>query len=390
MAVQFAVGGAVLPFVAVLLRDRGLDFTQISRVFLASSSTLLVFPFLWGWLADRHLPLNRLFTLLNLGSAAALLFLAWAQGFSGLLWGFTWFYACFNPTLLLLNALSFHHLRHPQRQFGRLRAWGSIGWLAPSLPFFLWLVWGGSQRLDFVLGLGVALAMLATATTFFLPHTPPGANRRFGGQMGVLSYWPALQRLLRHPDYLVILFSFFFIAASFSLLSFYSAPLLEDLGLERAWLGPVQALGIAFEVALLWWRPLLIDRFRPAGTLLLGCLALALRHLLFAFSDRIWVLAGSYVLAGAVVVLYHTGASLLVNEIAGLEVRATAQTLLVLFSSGLGPMFANWMAGRITAANGQNLRPLFLFAAGLAGLAGLLVVSRLNRLDSTVRGRLAA
>src|SRR5258708_26503049 len=48
MALQFAVGGAVIPFVTLLLRDRGLDFSHISQIFLASSGTLLVFPFLWG------------------------------------------------------------------------------------------------------------------------------------------------------------------------------------------------------------------------------------------------------------------------------------------------------------------------------------------------------
>src|SRR3954449_10491385 len=72
MALQFAAGGAVVPFVTLVLRDRGLGFTQISQVFSASSAALLVFPFLWGMLADRYLALNRLFTILNLLACAAL------------------------------------------------------------------------------------------------------------------------------------------------------------------------------------------------------------------------------------------------------------------------------------------------------------------------------
>src|SRR5712691_10494120 len=83
MAVQFAAGGAVIPFVTLLLRDRGLDFAHVSQIFLASSASLLVFPFLWGMLADRWVPLNRLFTALNLLAALALVRLAGQTSFAG-------------------------------------------------------------------------------------------------------------------------------------------------------------------------------------------------------------------------------------------------------------------------------------------------------------------
>src|SRR5206468_7217720 len=97
MALQFAVGGAVIPFVTLLLRDRGLDFSHISQIFLASSGTLLVFPFLWGVLADRYLPLNRLFTVINLLAGAALIAFVTQRQFAGLLIAFTLFIACLNP-----------------------------------------------------------------------------------------------------------------------------------------------------------------------------------------------------------------------------------------------------------------------------------------------------
>ena len=43
MFLQFGVGGAVLPFVALLFRDRGLDVAQVSYIFAGSSAMLLVF-----------------------------------------------------------------------------------------------------------------------------------------------------------------------------------------------------------------------------------------------------------------------------------------------------------------------------------------------------------
>ena len=99
MLLQFAAGGAVLPFVTLVLRDRGLDFAHISIIFSVASATLLVFPLLWGMLADRYLPLNRLFTLLNLAASGALILFALQRDFAGLLLAFALFSACFNPML---------------------------------------------------------------------------------------------------------------------------------------------------------------------------------------------------------------------------------------------------------------------------------------------------
>ncbi len=197
MALQFAVGGALLPFISMILRDRGLDFRQISVVFLAASSTLLVFPFLWGMLADRYLPLNRLFALLNVGACVALTALLVQRSYVGPLLSFMLFFACFTPTLTLVNALSFHFLHDPRTQFGMVRAWGSLGWIIPSLPIYLWFALAEKAGFDFVVLLAMGFALAMAALALFLPHAPPGAGRRTGN--GQLAYWPAMKRLI-WPD----------------------------------------------------------------------------------------------------------------------------------------------------------------------------------------------
>jgi MFS family permease len=381
MIVQFAIGGAVLPFVSILLRDRGLEFSQISRIFFASSSTLLFFPFLWGLLADRFIPMNRLFVLLNLVAFVALAVFAIQKTFWGLLVSFTVFVACFQPTLTLINALSFHHLRSPREQFATLRAWGSVGWIIPSLPIYIWLARSKTPELDFALYLGIGLSLIMAVIAMFLPHTPASA-RTIGVDLSkALGYWPAVKRLVRDPNYITILASFFLMAASSSILIYYSPPFLEDLGIKRSWLGPIQCIGVVLEVVLFPWLPGFIARWRYAASILLGCACLLGRHLLFAYSDNPWLLSASYLLAGMVIVFYNIGLSILVNAIASLEVRATAQTLLVFFGSGMGPMFANWAAGLLAPHSGDSLRPVFLFAAALAGLATLLILLRSTKLN---------
>src|SRR5688572_1534852 len=134
MLLQFTVGGAVLPFVTLLLRDRGLSMGQIGLVFSCASATLLVAPFFWGMLADRFMPLDRVFTLLNLLGGSALVALAMQTNVLGLSLTYVIFFACFTPTLSLINALCFHHLPDPVNQFSAVRSWGSVGWILPFLP----------------------------------------------------------------------------------------------------------------------------------------------------------------------------------------------------------------------------------------------------------------
>jgi MFS family permease len=390
MAAQFAVGGAVIPFITLLFRERGLTFAQTSLIFTASSATLLAFPFLWGYLADRWLPLNRLFLLLNLLGCAALAWLSAARDFPSMLLAYTGYFACFNPTLYLMNALCFHHLPNPREQFGKLRAWGSLGWIVPFLPIALWLARHEQRGFGFVLWLGMACCLVMAALSFWLPHTPPGARSVRGAAAGDVTasaaashaYGLAARRLLTNGNYVVLLFSMFLMAGSFSLLTYYSPPMLQEAGVPRPWIGPIQAIGVIFEIVLFQVQPAVIRRWNYAIVILGGCAALVLRHILFATVMDAWTLSASYLLAGATIVFYNQGVSILANAMAAREVRATAQTWLLFFGQGMGPLCANVLAGMLAARTSDRLAPVFWLAAGLAALAAGVIAMRGSRLNA--------
>ncbi len=382
MLLQYAANGSVLPFVSMFFRDRGLTYDRISLIFFASSVVMLAAPFFWGMLADRVIPLNRVFVVLNWGGALALLVVIFQTGFAGMLIAFSVFSAFIVPTFMLMNSLSFHHLESPRVQFGVLRSFGSLGWIIPFLPISLWTAYRPEAGLAFALWSGVTFCLLMGLFSFWLPHTPPGARRQLGAVAGPSLYGPALKRLLRQPDYLVLLASMFLMSGSFSMVIYYSPPFLEKLGMPRPWIGPAQALGVIFEIFLFWWQPLLLRRFRHTTVIIWGCLALAARHWMFAGSDNLWWLTASYLLTALVVVFHHTGVSMLANVLAGPEIRSTAQTLLAFFGLGVGPMFANGVASWLAARAGDDLRPVFLFGGGLALVAAVLIAARRNHLEA--------
>jgi MFS family permease len=384
MLLQFAANGSVLPFVTMLFRDRGLTYEQVSWIYLASSTVMLIAPFFWGFLADRYLPLNRVLAILNTAGAVALIVLMRQDRFVGLLVAYLIFSACLNPVFTLTNALAFHHLPRPREQFPGLRAWGSVGWIVPFLPISLWTVFRPEAGLDFCLLLGAAMCVATAVHSFRLPHTEPGA-RRVGGAAAPRVYGPALRRLLGNWDYLALLTAMLLMSGAFMMVLYYGPPFLERLGISRPWIGPVQAVGVILEVVLFRWQSLLLRRFQLTSVILVGGLSLAARHFLFAVSSNVWLLAATYLLVALVVVFHHTGVALLANVLAGREVRSTAQTLLAFCGFGLGPMLGNGVATLLTRHYGDDLRPVFLAGGIMACLAMGVIASRRRHLETAAR-----
>ncbi|MBI4605335.1 MAG: MFS transporter [Planctomycetes bacterium] len=376
MILQYAVGGAYLPFATIYLRDKGLGYDQVGQILLTAAAVGTATPFLFGYLADRWVHVDRLLGLMHLGTAASLFLFSRQESFVALLVTLALVTALYQPTSYLLHALAYHNLPSPDRDFGRLRVRGSVGWMVPSLPIYLWLAFRpgpSSGDVRFVMHLATAAALAMACVTPLLPRTPPGA-RTERGEPSVHPGWRAsLRRLVGRPGFIPLILAIFLVHSSFAVLFFYSPPYLEQAGFERRWIGPLQCIGVAVEVPFLFALPRVIRRLGYHGTITLGCVMLLLRQALYAAAAPPWVLASSYVFAGACVAFYLTAVSLALNSAADASVRATAQTIFALAGPGLGQMFGHEAVGWIASRAPGGLQTGFLFATATAGAALLLL-----------------
>lgn len=140
MFLQYGIWGAWLPlFFAYLTGYLGITPLQAGELFSIAAIGALFAPFIAGQIADRWFNTEKFLGLSHLVGAALVWKLAgvsgwWSLAAYGLLYSLI-----YAPTLALSNALAFHHLPDRDRDFGRVRVWGTIGWIVVGIGVGQWL-----------------------------------------------------------------------------------------------------------------------------------------------------------------------------------------------------------------------------------------------------------
>src|SRR5258708_2756124 len=264
---EYVIWGAWLPLLGLYLGEGYLGFSggQRAWIFNAFAIASLTGMFFGGQLADRYFSQEKFLAFSHLVGGLAMFGLAYVKGFwpfFGLMLLHCFFYV---PTLSVTNAIAFANLKDAQKEFGFVRLWGTIGWIAASWPFvFIPIDWarvpamadGGGivARLGKAVstrkaGPGVEAALTSTfivsgvaslalaAFCFSLPHTPPAKD-----EGSAFAPFEAI-RLLAIPSILVLFIVTFFDSLVHYCYFFWTSRYLATLGLPENWLAP--AISIA-------------------------------------------------------------------------------------------------------------------------------------------------
>lgn len=398
---EFGAGGALYPYLALFLLQKELSPAELAAVMLSAAASSTVMLFLWGWVADRLVALDRLVPALHLASAGLLLWVVRLDAFVPIFLALTVFNGLRHPAFTLVTALCYHNLSDPPRQFGRLRLWGSIGWILPAVPIYLLHLATGSADMSYPVLVAASLHLGVVVMSPFLPHTPPPArpderpaneiadgaaagasgieeDRTVGIEYRPSRYRDALFRLLGSRDFVLLLLACFLVMSAFSVMFYYSNLRLREAGIPSRHIGLVLAAGVIPEIPLFLTLGRVIARFGFAGTLAIGAAASVVRQLTFGLSMSAWWIAAASLLLAPCVVYFLIASSLAANAFAPREVRATAQSLVTLTGSGLGMMAGLAATYLLTRWSGGDMATPFLFAAATS-LSGLLVLGFLRK-----------
>lgn len=349
----FSALGALLPYWPLYLRLRGFGPQALGDLMALFALSRVLAPYVGGALSDR---LGHRMTAVRGGALLALagfLTIPYAHGFLAMaaaMMAFSFFwYATLPP--IEASTLAFHGDR-----YGRVRLWGSIGFIIA------------------VLGLGPLLDRLGAATV-----VPVIALLLFGLWLATLGLSPctppvtsAAPRPIRR-GLLPFLVACFLMQVSYGpYYTFYSL-YLAHYGYDNAAIGALWALGVICEVLVFWQAGRFFAHFRESRLLAFTFALAVVRWILIALFPRSWpLLALAQTFHAVTFGLYHAIAVRLVSRFAGPGAKARAQAIYGT-AAGAGAAAGAAMSGYLWVALGRE--GMFLAAAVVAA-AGLGVILR--------------
>jgi nucleoside transporter len=369
MFLQYAIWGAWLPFLFSFLSEhRHMSGDQIGWMFAAGAGGAILAPFFAGQIADRFFPTEKYLAISHLVGAVLIWNLASVESFHGFL-RFSFLYSlCYAPTMPLTNSLAFHHLKDRDREFGRVRLWGTFGWIVVGLAMGHWLAYahspaelsGDALHAAQVAGkvdafkLSAILGVLMGLYCFTLPHTPPAQSARQRN-----ATFEALGEVGRQPLLLLFLLAvpvscihqFYFVHAEGFIHAMegrlHMPAYFEDIfGVGG---GGFMTIGQMTEVLVLGSMPWIAARFSRKSILAVGLIAYAARMALFAYGQNsTTMLLLGLALHGPVFGCFIFLSFMIVDEECTPDVRASAQSLYNLVVVGIGVIVGSKIAGWVS------------------------------------------
>ncbi len=356
----FAFVGLSAPFWGLYLRAIQLDAIEIAVLLSVQPVMRVVAPALWGWLAE-HLG-NRLLVIQLAALASVMFYLGvfFTVSFWGLLpvlalMGFFW-----GASMPLVEATTMAWLGKQIARYGRLRAWGSVGFIVSALGMgylldyvpIRWLLWAG---LFVMLGILLFSRLLPAARAE--PHHADSQP---------------LARIFFQPQVLALFGACFLMAVAHGPYYTFFSIYLVDHGYAKSAVGLLWTLGVVCEIGIFFLMPWLMRRMPLPHILAAGLAAAVLRFLLIGWGVDVLILI---LLAQALHAItfgaFHAAAVALVHHFFPGRHQSRGQALYGSLTYGAGGMLGGLASGPLWQHWGASA--MYTASAGVA-LLGLLIV----------------
>ena len=372
----FAFIGGISPYLSLYLSQQGHSIERIGVLMALPQLMRIIAPPFWGWLADAT---HRYRMMLRV-SAMATLILALAMPWAGssyaaifIVLSLLFFASAAQAPIAEATALSFS--AGDTGVYGRIRLWGSIGFLLAVVLIGPILDRTGIARLPHAL---IVLLFLLVLVVWLVPETQAPAPVLRTRQTRVR------ERLKQPAVMLFFIAAFLMIFAHASLYAFFSL-FLEQHGYSKTAIGVIWAIGVVIEIALFRVQKTLFVRF-GAGTLLsLSLFTAALRFgLIAASAGNLIVIVFIQFLHAITFGVHHSACMAYLHDWFTAQQQGRAQAIFTTISYGLGGSLGGLVAGLLWS----RWQPEAAFwGAALASLVAWAVFALSRRLAYAVGGK---
>jgi nucleoside transporter len=350
MFLQFFIWGAWYTTIAVYMTNHGMG-TLTFWPYTVNPIAAIAAPFFVGLVADRYFATQKALGTLHLIGGLVLLATPRTSGTPTLFIVMLLIYnLCYMPTLGLSSSLAFHNIADQEKQFPRIRVWGTIGWIVAglSISYVLTPMLGGTRAEETAWPLyaaGIASLVLG-AYSFTLPHTPPSAAGQPVSARSVLGLDAMKQ--LGSKSFWVFIISALLICIPLAVYYNYTQLFLVAAAVKNV--AATQTLGQMSEMFFMLLMPLLFRRLGVKWMLVVGMAAWVARYALFASAAPnavYWMIALGILLHGVCYDFFFVTGQIYIDKKSTAAIRGQAQGFFVLVTYGVGMLIGAQIAGNV-------------------------------------------
>ncbi len=359
----FGVMGVYLPYFNLYLYHIKLSGFQIGVISALRSVLLVLFPVLWGMLADRLQARKAIYVSCNIASAAIWSLYLFTTRFEWLVAITLGYGIFFSPVISFLEAFTMDVLGKEKQRYGQTRAWGSAAFIVVVV-----LVGGAidAYPVGIILPLILAGGLVQSVISPGVPSVRTPRSHGLSGGAG---------QLASRKSIVFLICAFLMLLSHGAYYGFFSIHL-EKLGFDKTFIGISWAVASTAEIIVMVYSGRLFRRFSLESVMVFSFSIAALRWFLLAFVDSGPVILITQVLHAFTYGAFHMSSILYVDALSSEASKTLGQAVNNAVSYGLGLMAGFFLSGYLYEAIGSH--GLFLTSCGIALSGGMIM--KLNQI----------
>lgn len=364
----FVVYGMYVPFMPVWLEWKGLTAGEISTVIAAPLFVRALVTPAVAVAVDRDGTHRRYLIGLAWAALAFALVLATLQSYAAIL-VFAVLLMVSNSTIMpLIDTVAVQGTKARGLDYGRLRLWGSLSFVAASFA-------GGVAITEFGGGAGIGLIAFGCLLTLLAAYLVPKQNvkRAVAADIHPQPVWKIAEprALLAQREFRLFLIAAGLAQAGHAAFFTFGTIIWQKQGLSAAWCGTLWAIGVFAEVLLFAFSARVAEKFGAVQLIAIAAAASIVRWLALAAEPSLLLLLPLQLLHGVTYGASHIGAMNFIHDAVPHDKAASAQALYATVSAGVAMGVATLIAGYVYAEAGAIAYIAMAVIAAIALAAAL-------------------